>query len=94
MAFTLKWSTPPRPFLMFASRNAGSSNMDQMIPKAARVSMFPAEVDLSVCWMDFYCYFFVLILFPLFRAPSRKYRPTVGTSSKFDVAHFLFIDNL
>lgn len=32
--------------------------MDQMIPEAGRVSMFPPEVDLSVCWMDFYCFFF------------------------------------
>ena len=55
--FTLKWSTPPHISLIIASHNAGSSNMDQMIPKAGRVRMFPPEVDLSVCWMDFYCYF-------------------------------------
>ena len=43
--------------------------MDQMIPKAGRVSMFPPEVDLSVCWMDFYCFFFfsALILFPVLK---------------------------
>ena len=30
----------------------------------------------------------------LLRAAFRKYRPTVGTSSKFDFAHFWLIDNL
>ena len=55
-------------FNVCASHNVGSSNMDQMIPKAGRVSMFPPEVDLSVCWMDFYCFFFsALILFPVLK---------------------------
>ena len=29
----------------------------------------------------------------LLRAALRKYRPTVGTSSKFDFAYFWLIDN-
>ena len=33
------------------------------------------------------------IYYDLLKAAFRKYRPTVGTNSKFDFAHFWLIDN-
>ena len=79
-------------FLKYDFLNSPASLLKSLFCMLTCEGLFDNQFRKYVFFLNHH-YFWNLFAF-LLRAAFRKYRPTVGTSSKFDFAHFWLIDNL